>query len=331
MSEEEKDNKPEFKIYFQESFIGEAKGGEKKQSGFRKKSFLIIIGLLVIILIVLGIVFFQFGFLKKQSRLVEKEEPLKETTPTQPIVLPQLRIGSSRPKISESVASPTQLTSTNEKVSKENELMVSQPQAEEAFIKQFVYPWPQNLFFIERISSLEVKMTTLTFDEYEKRLKEVLSFQKASGALINLNFTFNNQKIPLDIILDYFFKPSRISEEKVKSFKEELTGNYAFLIYYSYTRKNPILVLEIKNPAKMKIFNDEWENKKMVSDLKTLFLGFDPGKPLRNYFISKEYNSFAYRIIYFDNNYSLSWLLTPKFLIYSSAEDGLKLLSFYLK
>ncbi|MFN3910238.1 MAG: hypothetical protein ACK4J0_03345, partial [Candidatus Anstonellaceae archaeon] len=79
------------------------------------------------------------------------------------------------------------------------------------------------------------------------------------------------------------------------------------MLYYTYTRKYPLLIFEIKNPSAVKTFNQKWEKLGMSNDLKTLFLGFKPGNPLRNYFVTKEIKGIAYRVLYFDNNYKLIW------------------------
>lgn len=284
----------------------------------------VLLGALTLGIIFLIIFLKPYEKLKITSPQKETKEILTPPQPTTTLILPQLTTSAPQP-------TPTPPTPTEETLPSKEEPIISEPKAEEKFLKQtFLYP-SKEFSFINVFPSKEINLKELSFAEFEKAINSLLVKQEAAGSIFNLEITFNNQKIPFNFVFDYFIKPSKISQEKINAFKDEFTGNFAFMIYYGYTRKYPILIFEIKNPSTVRLFNENWEKTNMAQDLKNLFFNLDPGKPLRNYFVTREIDSLAYRVIYFDNNLKIIWTVTPNYLIYSSTENGLKSIASQLK
>lgn len=191
--------------------------------------------------------------------------------------------------------------------------------------------YPSKEIYFENIPQQEIKLNKLSIEELQEKLDLFLRKQETAETFIYLKPTFNNSLVPFNFILDYFIKPTKFSQKEINAFKKNFTGNYAFMIYYSYTRKNPVLIFEIKDPLLVRNFNQNWEKTNMSNDLKTLFLGADPGKPLGQ-FISKQIKSeFIYRVVNFNNNYKIAWAVFQNYLIYSSNEVGLKTAISFLK
>jgi hypothetical protein len=169
-----------------------------------------------------------------------------------------------------------------------------------------------------------------TLSEFEKELNSFLNYQGPYGSLTSLKIMVNDNPAPMDLIFFYFIKPSKMKPDEVKNFKENLNNKFALIIFYGYTRKYPILILEVKNPKLAKDFNIQWMKNDMIKDLKNLFLSEDPGEIISK-FTLKKIDNFSYNIIYFQNNFQLVWLLANNYLIYSVNELGLRQVIDYLK
>ena len=280
------------------------------------------------ILLIVFLIIFLKPYEKFKAFLIKKETPQEEEkvseapSQTTVIVLPQITppdLATSPPATLEATTPPKEKS------------IIPKPQIEEKLPQStFIFP-TKELPFVNSFDSKEIKMKELSFAEFERQIKDLLAYQETSGSLYNLNFTFNNQKIPFDFVFDYFLKPSKITSQEISNFKNEFTGNFAFMLYYTHTRKYPILIFEIKNPNNVRLFNKNWEKMNMSNDLKTLFLGLKPGKPLRDYFVTKENYGLTYRVFYFDNNYKVIWAITNNFLIYTATENGLKKIALQIK
>lgn len=184
------------------------------------------------------------------------------------------------------------------------------------------YPLPQKEFdFINLFSSREVvTLNNLNQNVFDSSLNSFLRKQEEFGTKVYVDFVHNGQKIPYNFIFDYFFKSSKVNLQELK---DNFTGNYAFLVFYGYARKYPILIFEVNNHQEVKKFNQNWEKISMANDLKTLFLGLDPGK-ISNKFISRSYKNYSYRILDLGDNYKIIWSIVNQYLIYSTTEAGLK-------
>lgn len=173
--------------------------------------------------------------------------------------------------------------------------------------------------------SKEINIPIVTQSVSKNQFDNFLSQQDSFGTKLNINLVDNNEKLPVNFIFDYFIKAKNKQE-----LKNELTGNYNFVIYYGYVRKYPVLIFEIKDRNKVIKFNQDWEKTTMKDDLQTLFLGLKSPKTTKN-FQSKTIDNFSYRILDFGDNYKIIWGVLNNYLIYTTTETGLKEMVNYLK
>jgi hypothetical protein len=184
-----------------------------------------------------------------------------------------------------------------------------------------VYPQPQKEFnFLFFFIKEEISVKSLTQDDFNIALNNFLRKQEEFGTKKVVNFIYNNQKITYNFLFDHFFKSSKVNFEELK---RNFNGDYALIIYYGYVRKYPIIVFGVNESQKVKKFNENWEKLSMANDLKSLFLGLDPGK-IDKSFTTKNYGNYSYRILDLGNNYKIIWAIVDKYLIYSTTETGLK-------
>ena len=155
---------------------------------------------------------------------------------------------------------------------------------------------PSGINFLTNFPSRNIILENPDFSTWQEKFKKFLYLQEFSGTKINVNFLYNNNKIPFDFLFDYFIKPT--SSTNLVLDKNNFTGNYGLLIYYGYSRKYPILIFEVKDKKKAIKFNQEWEKLTMKEDLKTLFLGLEPPKT-KNNFVTKKQGNYSYRILDF--------------------------------
>ena len=318
----------------------------------KKRPYFVYLGIVILIIIGAGsiIIFKPYEKLKTLSPFLQKETTKTEETKTEETALPKTSESISLPKVqrinpleqkqpletpeqistAETSSETTSITETSPETTTETTTALTETTSTETSQTTetqekpfFIYP-TKEFSFLKNFPTKEIKLKSLSFDEFKKQLESFLKKQEPAGSIVYVKFTSENKSIPLDFVFDYFVKPSKISSEKLKEFKNEFSGNFALLIYYSYTRKNPLLIFEIKNSGTVKNFNKNWEKMGMVDDLKTLFWGVNPGKPLTNSFLSKKINELEYRLINFNNNYQILWSVTSQFLIYTSTETGFK-------
>jgi len=279
--------------------IKEIEKTEKKEKTKFKLIYLLIPGTLVIIL---SLIFFL------KSHQPEKAEETIQTTTTISAP-PQF----SFPKIVVSTQTPeTKITETETKIT-ETETKT----APTSTITQVVQ--------IETFPSKEINLPGIIKTVQKNEFENFLFKQEPFGTKLNINLIENNKKLPVDFLFDYFIKTKNSNE-----LKNELTGNYGFLIYYGYVRKYPILVFEIKDKNKVLKFNQTWEKTTMKNDLQSLFLDSQPPKT-KNKFETRKIDNFSYRILYFGDNYKIIWSIVNNYLIYSTTETGLEEIIDYLK
>lgn len=167
-----------------------------------------------------------------------------------------------------------------------------------------------NNFFTYKIS-----LKNLDLSNFNEELQKFLLKQEFNDSIYLIKFLYNENYISTDLVYNYF-----INHPEIKKFIEE----YAFLMYYSYSRKYPVVIFKIKNVDKVKTINEKWEKSNMIKDLSSLFWQMDPGKPTQNNFISKKFKNYSYRMLNFSNNYQLIWALEKNYLIYTSSEAAIK-------
>ena len=317
----------EEKIPFKPSLETLKKEAEKKE--ISKREFKFPTNFLRFVFLSGGVIliFLLILFLKPQEKFQalfkikeeKKEEEIKIRTPTETVILfptsaPPIISPPITPTPTLEITTPTYPEITTPTVT----LTTTQAPPSQIEIKS-----PEEISFLSNYSSKEITIPNLDFSTWQEEFKKFLSLQEFSGTKINVNFLYNKNKISLDFLFDYFIKPSKISSEKIAEFKNNFTGSYGLLIYYSYTRKFPILIFEVKDKDKVLKFNQEWEKLAMKEDLKTLFLGLEPPKT-KNNFVTKKQGDYSYRILDFGDNFKIIWALADNYLIYSTTETGIK-------
>lgn len=297
---------------------------EEKPPKFNFSKIIPIFGILFILITLGGLGYLLYpkitSIIKEKQKSPVEEKIVEETQKTQenqvtlniPTTTQQTTI--TLPTISETSTSQLEIpqitTSIETKTVEELKTSTS----------QFTFITTTQTYTPSSFISVPSKSINIVLDDlsnFENKLKEFLSKQEQEGTLIRANFIYLNQKMPVDTIYSYFIK-----NKDIKSFID----NYEFFIYYGYTRKYPIIVFKINDSEKVKNINLSWEKKGMANDLKTLFLGVNPGNPLSKTFSSKNYQNYEYRIINFPNNYVIIWSLPKDYLIYTSNEKGIKII-----
>jgi hypothetical protein len=273
------------------------------------------------------LIFLLILFLKPQEKFKaifrtkeeKKEEEIKIATPTETVIL----FPTSAPTVIPPPLTPTPTLEITTPAHPEITTPTITLTTTQMPSSQIETKSPEEISFLTNYSSKEINLKSLDFSTWQEEFKKFLSLQEFSGTKININFLYNKNKISFDFLFDYFIKPSKISSEKIEEFKNNFTGSYGLLIYYSYTRKYPILIFEVKDKEKALKFNQEWEKFTMKEDLKTLFLGFQPPKT-KNNFVTKKQGDYSYRILDFGDNFKIIWALADNYLIYSTTETGIK-------
>jgi hypothetical protein len=277
------------------------------------------------------LIFILILFLKPQEKFKaifkskeEQKEVIKPSTQTPAVILfPTTTLTSTPTTTNTSTMTTTIITTTTTTTTTSTTTTITQEQ--KIPLQSF-----QEIPFLENFSLQEIDLENLDFSAWQKELEKFLSRQEFSGTKINLNFLYHKNKVPYDFLFDYFLKPTKISSDEIKNFKDSLTGNYGFLLYYGHTRKYPILIFEIKDKNQVEKFNQKWEKLTMKEDLKTLFLGFEPPKT-KNNFVTRKQGDYSYRILDFGNNFKIIWTIADNYLIYASTEIGVKEILSFLK
>jgi hypothetical protein len=179
-------------------------------------------------------------------------------------------------------------------------------------------------YFGLNFPSISINLDSLTQDEFKNKWLELLKIQKSAGSIYKIEFNYNNSLVSGDFVKDYFLNPSFVEEKYIKNFKDSLTENYGILFYYTYTRKFPILIFEIKDDFAVTTFMRLWDKESILKDFANLYHGLPKGKLLRNYTITQNYNGIDYKIAFFDNDYKFIWTIYNNKLIISTTLSGFK-------
>ena len=244
------------------------------------------------------------AFFEKEEQEQEVEVPIQEA-PSTVILFPEIKVEilTAKPTTTETTETLTTPTIKNPMPVFEKEVQTG-----------------GSISFLKNFFSKKIILSKLDFAIWQEEFKKFLSHQESFGTRVNIDFLYNNKRVPYDFLFDYFIKPKNI---KIEDLKNNFTGNYNFLIYYGYTRKYPILIFEVKNKDKIIKINQEWEKSTMREDLKTLFFGLEPPKT-KNNFVTQKYKEYSYRILNFGDNFKIIWLVADNYLIYGVTETGVK-------
>lgn len=178
----------------------------------------------------------------------------------------------------------------------------------------------QKLDFTDNFKSLPIDLDNNSTEALAKALKTESLKLKPLNSIYYLDFSVNNDEISITPVVDYFIKPNKTISSLVEKFKNNLTGNFALLFYYGYTRVYPILVLEIKDRAIAKSFMELWEKKGMSNDLQTIFLVNAKLSPLTKDFAKNFYQNIEYKTQNFEKNFVLLWSVVNQYLVIASTD-----------
>lgn len=203
----------------------------------------------------------------------------------------------------------------------------SAPKEEEIKVyEKEILPQGTTTYWGLNFNKININLDTLNKSGFENKWIELLKIQKEAGSIYQVDFLFNKKRLGGDFIKDYFLNPSFIESKYIENFKNGLTEDYIILFYYSYTRKFPIIIFDIKDDFIVATFMRLWDKETILKDFNNLYKGLPKGRLLRNYTITENYNGVDYKIAYFDNDYKFIWTIYNNKLIVSTTLTGFKVI-----
>ena len=175
-----------------------------------------------------------------------------------------------------------------------------------------------------KVPEINISLDELTTNDFRLKWLDLIKIQKSAGSLYKINFFYNNQVLLSDFIKDYFITPSFIEKKYQEAFKNSLGDSYVILMYYTYTRKFPVIIFTIKDENVVVPFMRLWDKESLLDDFKKLYLGLPKGKLIRLYTITEEYEGVKYKIAYYDNDYKFIWTIYNNNLIISTSLNAFK-------
>jgi hypothetical protein len=182
----------------------------------------------------------------------------------------------------------------------------------------------ESLFALIDIPTIEITISGLTEVDIKQGWLTALNFQRSTGTLTKIDFTYQNQPLPSSVLINYFIRPNPTETNLNESLKQSFAPNATLLFYYSYTRKFPSLVIDLNNDLEAVTWLKLWDKKTMLRDLKPLYTDLPFGKFIRNYFVSRSLDGIDYRIAFTDKDYKLIWTVYNRKLIISTSLLGFK-------
>jgi hypothetical protein len=237
---------------------------------------------------------------------------------------------SSQPTSSTTSLSFTTTTKTETKeieLAQEEKLEKPSPKPEEikeVKIEDIEKQGTKIVFPYLQLPELNISLDELTTNNFRLKWLELMRIQKSAGSLYKINFLYNNQPLPAEFVKNYFFTPSFIEKKYQESFKNSLGDFYLILIYYTYTRKFPVIIFTIKDENVVVPFMRLWDKESLLNDFKKIYLGLPQGELLRFYTITEEYEGVKYKIAYYNNNYKFIWTVYNNNLIISTSLNAFK-------
>ena len=237
---------------------------------------------------------------------------------------------SSQPTSSTTSLSFTTTTKTETKeidLAQEEKLEKPSPKPEEikeVKIEDIEKQGTKVVFPYLQLPEINISIDELTTNNFRLKWLELMRIQKSAGSLYKINFLYNNQPLPAEFIKNYFFAPSFIEKKYQESFKNSLGDSYLILIYYTYTRKFPVIIFTIKDENVVVPFMRLWDKESLLNDFKKIYLGLPQGELLRFYTITEEYEGIKYKIAYYNNNYKFIWTIYNNNLIISTSLNAFK-------
>jgi len=329
-----------------------------------KKIITLLTFLILIPFIVYGGLYFfnKFKVAKKetQEKIQEKTENeviitiFKKTTTTEPTSttyenitttsLPELAEATITPPIATTTETTTTTTETTttatettavatetktKEVPKVEEKKLEPPspkpeEIKEVRIEDIEKQGTKTVFPYLKLPEINIDLDELTINDFRLKWLYLMKIQKSAGSLYKVNFYYKNQLLPAEFIKNYFLTPSFIEEKYKEAFKNALEDHYLILIYYTYTRKFPIIIFMIKNDSVVVPFMRLWDKESLLNDFKNLYLGLPKGKLIRFYTVTEEYEGIKYKIAYYDNDYKFIWTIYNNNLIISTSLNAFK-------
>ncbi|MCL5257745.1 MAG: hypothetical protein M1505_00730 [Patescibacteria group bacterium] len=185
-----------------------------------------------------------------------------------------------------------------------------------------ITPQGTNAYVPLSLPSIQIPVNALDQNSFAAAWQQALAFQKKEGSLDEINFTYQGEKLPANIVIDYFIQPSFIESKYVQYFKTYFSSNYDIIFYYTYTRKYPILIFDLNNDLGAVPFMRLWDQSTILQDFSNLYLGLPQGSFTRNYLVTQTFTGVNYRIAYQDNDYKFIWTIDNGKLIISSVLIG---------
>jgi hypothetical protein len=226
-----------------------------------------------------------------------------------------------------SFTTPTKTETKEIELAQEEKLEKPSPKPEEikeVKIEDIEKQGTKVVFPYLQLPEINISLDELTTNNFRLKWLELMRIQKSAGSLYKINFLYNNQPLPAEFVKNYFFTPSFIEKKYQESFKNSLGDSYLILIYYTYTRKFPVIIFTIKDESVVVPFMRLWDKESLLNDFKKIYLGLPQGELLRFYTITEEYEGIKYKIAYYNNNYKFIWTIYNNNLIISTSLNTFK-------
>lgn len=176
----------------------------------------------------------------------------------------------------------------------------------------------ESLIIIDETKIISLTTETSLFELLKKEAELDQPTETFKGIAI-LNPFVNKEKQALT--LNEFFRELEISIPPYAL--AEIKENYALVLYNKDARKSLGLIAEVKNSENLKDQLKFWEET-MVDDLKTFFLGQNPGAPAFPGFQDNIYRKIAIRYINFPKpDLTIDYAVTNNFFILTTSKKSM--------
>lgn len=179
---------------------------------------------------------------------------------------------------------------------------------------------------LTNLPKITIPLSNLTEAGLKQGWLTTLRFQRPIGTLTQIEFNYQNQPVPVSILIDYLIKPRLADPKFSDNLKQAFAPRATLVFYYSYTRKFPLFIVDLDNDRAAVPLLRLWDKNTMIQDLKPLYTGLPAGKFIRNYFVSRSLAGVDYRIAFTDRDYKLIWTVYNKKLIISTSLLGFETL-----
>lgn len=173
---------------------------------------------------------------------------------------------------------------------------------------------------------VEVAVSALTTAGFQQAWATAIASQRRAGSLVAIHFTFQGDRLPLDFVLRSLATPNFIEAKYVQNFIGALGPNYELILYYTHTRKFPLIVFDVRDELTVVPFMRLWDKESLLDDVVEFYRGLSKGKYVRKFLVTKTLAGADYRIAYRDDDYKLIWLVYNGKMIISTTLSGSQIL-----